>query len=127
LAKISYANSLVPPIFPLFFWKSGPAVWELLRLLRILSGGVVKVSLRRSYGSRIPEALRSDRNWRRIIGKTILNASRGLYNYVNREEVERLVHEHLAGIRGNSEKIIQLMTAGLFLESLESTDHPKMS
>jgi asparagine synthase (glutamine-hydrolysing) len=123
LAKICYANSLVPPIFPLFVWRFGAAVRESLRLLHILSGGVVKVSLGRSYD--LSQALRSDPNWRRMIGKTILNASRGLYNYVNREEVERLVHEHIAGIRDNSEKLIQLMTAELFLESLESLDNPR--
>jgi asparagine synthase (glutamine-hydrolysing) len=120
LAKISNANSLVPPIFPLFLWDFGPGVRESLRRLQILSRGVVKVSLKQSFDTFVPEALRTDPNWRRMINNALLNGSHDLYKYVNREEVERLVHEHLAGINDHSEKLIQLMTAELFLESLDA-------
>jgi asparagine synthase (glutamine-hydrolysing) len=119
LAMITYDHSMIPPIFPERSWWFWQAFCWLLRQLELRSKGWIKtyVSLRRSYPSSLPLALRRDPNWTNLIRKTLLDGNSTLFKYLNRSDVAKLVAEHQRGIKDHTLKLITLMTIEIFLRS----------
>lgn len=119
LARIRYNANMMPPIFPERLWIVGLTFFHLLRQLELGSRGRIKTyaSLRRSYPSSLPIALRCDPNWRRMIRKALLDEESILFSYLNKSDVKILVAEHQNGNKDHTEKLIALMTIEVFLRS----------
>lgn len=118
LAGIPYNRTMLPPSWPLFFWKAGRAYLfgreKIKRGLYTASGGRIYIRNRRRYIEEVGW-MRENEGWRKYFRDLLLDKGTALRAYLDQDYVKHLIEEHESGAGDNAGKILRLATTELFL------------
>ena len=116
LALIPYQSPWIPPIFPLFMWKTGYIFKKLNNFVREITKG--RIGLETTYFD-FNEALRT-KKWRELLYDTLLNSNSLIYSlgYLKYDAIKDMLIKHLRGVQTYGEKIGYILSIELFLREI---------
>ena len=116
LALIPYQSTWIPPIFPLFMWKTGYIFKKLNNFVREITKG--RIGLETIYFD-FNEALRT-KKWRELLYDTLLNSNSLIYSlgYLKYDAIKDILTKHLRGEKNSGEKIGYILTLEMVLREI---------
>jgi hypothetical protein len=116
LALIPYQSTWIPPIFPLFMWKTGYIFKKLNNFVREITKG--RIGLETIYFD-FNEALRT-KKWRELLYDTLLNNNSLIYSlgYLKYDAIKDILTKHLRGEKNSGEKFGYILTLEMVLREI---------